>query len=94
MTHTEHQDILNRLTRMESRVVRGFEELGVDTTNSRDDWLTVDDQHRVIYVSTLGRSLAVVLSDMQRKGATQTGKEYDIVHKGNVVASITYNQLV
>jgi hypothetical protein len=94
MTHTEHQDLINRLTRMETRFVRGFEELGVDTTNSRDDWLTVDDKQRVLYVSTLGRSLAVVLSDMQRKGATQTGKEYDIVHKGNVVASITYNQLV
>lgn len=85
-----HQELMNRLVRVESKLVRGFEELGVNI-DSDNDWLTVDDASRVVYVATLGRSMQVMLTDMVRKGAKHVGKEYDVVHKGNVVATITFN---
>ena len=85
------RDVVNRLTRMESKLVRGFEELGINISTGAD-WLTVDDATRVVYVSTIGRSLAVMLTDMQRQGATQEGKEYEIVHRGEVIGSIAYRR--
>ena len=83
----EHE-VLNRLTRIESKVARGFEEQGIDI-DVDPTWMTVDDAARVIYVSTLGRSIKIVRSEAVKRGAKQTGKEYDIVHRGNVVATIT-----
>ena len=81
-------DVLNKLTRIESKLVRGFEELGADT-DADPNWLSVDDVARVIYVSTIGRSLKLMHSVAIAKGATQFRKEYDVVHKGNVVATLT-----
>lgn len=86
------RDMVGRLTRLESKLVRGFEELGVNIDTDRN-WLSVDDAQRVVYISTLGRSLMVMLNDMQTKGATQEGKEYDIVHRGDVVGTITYRKV-
>ena len=89
----QYHDIKNRLTRIESKLVRGFEELGVniDTTT---DWLRVDDVQRVVYINTLGRSLSVLLTDMARNGATQIGKVYDLVHAGDLVGTIVFRKLV
>lgn len=86
LTRLEH-----RATRLESRLVRGFEELGVNIDNEHD-WLTVDDPQRIVYISTLGRSLSVILIDMVRRGATQVGKTYELVHKGDTVGHIVFTQ--
>ena len=82
-----HKDLLFRMTRIETKLVRGFEELGVNIDKD-NDWLSVDDASRVVYISTLGRSLTVMLSDMARAGATHWGKDYDIVHGGDVIGTI------
>lgn len=87
------RDVVSRLTRLESKLVRGFEELGINIAGT-PDWLSVDDVSRVVYVSTLGRSLTVMLTDMQRMGATQIGKEYDIVHKGEAVGSVVFRPVL
>lgn len=81
------RDVMNRLVRVESKLVRGFEELGVNI-DADSDWLTVDDAARVVYIATLGRSLTVMLSDMARMGATEFGKAYDIVHRGDLVGTV------
>lgn len=86
------KDVINRLIRLESKLVRGFEELGVNIA-SRDDWLTVDDATRTVFISTLGRSMTVMLNDMARAGATQEGKVYDIVHKGDNVGTIIFRRI-
>lgn len=81
-------EIIDRLKRIETKVVRFAEELGVDTEVNRD-WLTADVANHVIYVSTLGRSLQVMKSEAIRKGAPEgAGKTYDIVHKGDVVGTL------
>lgn len=87
-------DVLNsRLTRVESKIARGFEELGIGV-NTEPDWLTVDDSARVLYLSTLGRSLQVILSDAKRRGATQMGKVYTIVHRGAEVGTVMLAEVV
>lgn len=83
------RDILNRLIRLESRLVRGFEELGINIDHNAD-WLSVDDGGRIVYVASLGRSLSVMLTDMARKGATHMGKPYEIVHQGETVGYINF----
>jgi hypothetical protein len=85
------RDVINRLIRIESKLVRGFEELGVNIV-SRDDWLTIDNAARTVFISTLGRSMTVMLSDMERAGATHVGKEYEIVHKGEVVGTVIFRR--
>lgn len=83
------REVMNRLVRIESKLVRGFEELGVNIDKDAD-WLTVDDPSRTVFISTTGRSLTVLLSDMVRAGATQVGKEYEVVYKGEVVATVVF----
>lgn len=83
------REVMNRLVRIESKLVRGFEELGVNIDKDTD-WLSIDDAARVVYVSTLGRSITVMLSDMARAGATHVGKEYEVVHKGNNIGTIIF----
>lgn len=81
------------LIRIESKLVRGFEELGISTDN-REDWLTVDDDARVVYVDTIGRSLMVLLAEMVRNGATHYGDNYEVVHKGQTIAVIELRSLI
>ena len=87
------KDIMYRLTRIETKLVRGFEELGVNIDQDRE-WLSVDEENLVVYVSTLGRSMTVVLSDMARAGAKSVGKFYDIVNRGEVVGSICFEPII
>jgi len=83
-------NLIGRLTRLESKLVRGFEELGVSLDVDRN-WLTVDNAHNVVYVSTLGRSMLVILQEMKARGASKEGEMYEIVHKGDSIGSIVYN---
>jgi hypothetical protein len=92
MSYDSNKELHNRMARIESKLVRGFEELGVNITTAHD-WLSVDDQSQVVYLSTLGLSIMVVLNDMARRGATKVGKEYTLVHQGNDVGSVVFNKV-
>jgi hypothetical protein len=92
MLYKLEKELLNRLVRIESKLVRGFEELGVNIDKD-NEWLTLDEESAVVYVSTLGRSMTVLLSDMARAGATKVGKEYDIVHRGDIIGTITFRKI-
>lgn len=87
------RDMMGRVMRIETKLTRGFEELGVNI-DADNEWLTLDEEQRVVYVSTLGRSLTVMLSDMARAGAKQVGHVYDIVHRGDVVGTIVFRKIV
>ena len=80
-------DVADRLRRMETKMIRGFEELGVDT-DSDPNWLTVDEPSRTLFVATLGRSLLVMRSVAIQRGAKSYDKPYEIVHRGNVVGTL------
>ena len=92
MSNYIEKELVNRLTRIETKLVRGFEELGVNIDKD-NEWLSVDEESRVVYVATMGRSITVMLSDMARAGAKQFGKEYDIVHRGDVIGAIVLRQI-
>lgn len=87
------RDLMGRVMRIETKLTRGFEELGVNI-DADNEWLTLDEEQRVVYVSTLGRSMTVLLSDMARAGAKQVGHVYDIVHRGDVVGTIVFRKIV
>ena len=87
------KETLSRLVRVESKLVRGFEELGI-STDKDDDWLSVDNAARIVYVSTIGRSLMVLLSDMGRLGATHYGVNYEVIHKGVTIAVVELRKVV
>lgn len=76
-------DIIERLKRIETKVVRFAEEMGIDT-DVNFDWITVDDEARILYVSTLGRSFSVMHKEALKRGATKRGKFYDIIFRGDV----------
>jgi hypothetical protein len=90
MSKSNYNSSTARLTRIESKLVRGFEELGV-SLDVDPEWMTVDDDANTVYVSTIGRSLVVVIQEMKARGATKVGQHYEIVHGGQVVASVLYN---
>jgi hypothetical protein len=85
-------EILKRVSRLETRVVRGFEELGVDTGG--DNWMVVDDVNRTASIATLGRSVMVILTQLRRAGATQVGKSYELLYKGRVVGSVVLQDVI
>jgi len=87
------QNVTTRLTRTESKLVRGFEELGI-ATDTNNDWLTVDNDARIVYVDTIGRSLMVLLAEMVRLGATHFGDNYEVVHKGETIAIVELRKIV
>jgi len=82
-------NVTSRLIRIESKLVRGFEELGV-SLDVDPDWLTVDNAANTVYVSTIGRSLSVLLQEMKARGATKVGDTYEVVHRGEVVAHVLF----
>lgn len=53
MNNYIEKELMNRMTRIETKLVRGFEELGVNIDKD-NEWITVDDDARVVYISTLG----------------------------------------
>lgn len=89
---TFEKSVMARLVRIESKLVRGFEELGVNI-DQEDDWLTVDDKNNYVYISTMGRSLTVILTEMARHGATKEGQAYELIHMGDVVGTVTFNKV-
>lgn len=92
MSNYIEKELMNRMTRIETKLVRGFEELGVNIDKDTE-WLSVDEPNRVVYISTLGRSMTVMLSDMQRAGVTKEGSWFDIVHRGDVVGTIMFKKI-
>lgn len=82
----------NAINRIETKLTRFAEELGVNIV-SDPDWLTVNDSTRTVYISTLGRSLSVMLHDMKRQGATKVGQYYDIIHRGDAVGQIVFRDI-
>lgn len=85
--NNEHNDLIKRMIRIESRLVRGFEEIGVDLS-VEEDWLTVNNERTEVQVTSLGRSLMVMLKTMKENGANRFGQAYDIIYKDELIGSI------
>ena len=76
-----------RLIRIESRLVRGFEEMGI-CLELDPDWLTVNESELTVEVSTLGRSYAVLIKEMKARGAKSFGEAYTLIYRRESIGSI------
>jgi len=81
----ELHDIQTRLIRLETKVIRGFEELGADT-NQDPNWLDVEGD--CIHINTMGRSLQVITATAKKKGAQLGKRSYSVLYRGTKVATI------
>ena len=81
------KSLARRLIRTESRLVRGFAELGVDI-GGEPGWAELDEQKKIITIDTLGRSLVVLITELERLGANHYGELYTIVYDGEIIGSI------
>jgi hypothetical protein len=76
--------VLDRLARMESRMVEGFSQLGVNVKDRPDERITVDDVEGVVYLPHVG----VSLMEVKRHLAVGALKEYEIECNGVVIGVI------
>ena len=74
------------LTRLETKIVRFAEELGIDI-DVDPDWLTVDRANNTITLTTLGRSLLVIKSEAIKRGAA-AGLMHSLVFDGRCVGTL------
>jgi hypothetical protein len=84
------ETVERRLIRLESKLVRGFEELGVDLDVKRK-WLTVDNLSKSVEITTMGRSLLVIQQKMKEKGASNYGEWYKVFYRGGEVARVLFD---
>ena len=68
--------ILERLQRMESRLVRGFSEMGVRVTDD-SDWFTVNRDAKVVFLKSSGKSIASIWLAMRAAGC-EVGETYHL----------------
>ena len=79
-------DIMNRLTRIETKVVRGFDAIGVNT-NIEKHWFIIDDQSKEIKLKTLGRSIYSLLKEIEHENVSVKTR-YTIVFDNEKIGDI------
>lgn len=77
--------IFDRLQRTESRVVRGFTELGVVVSDD-EEWCSVDKERMEVHVNGLGKSIRAIQLAIIRAGGSNGC--YDIVVSGERMATV------
>ena len=92
-TNSQANEIVDRLRRVETKLVRFAEELGVNT-DVDPGWLTVNDDERLIYLATLSRSVFVMSREAVKRGATHLKEAYGLVYRGQQVGTITLLKVV
>lgn len=83
------KDLLLRIVRLETKLVRGFSEMGIDL--DEDNWISIDNKKRNVYINTLGRSLKVILKTMEKHGIKDYGEEFDVYYKEQYFGTIVYD---
>ncbi|WP_411358234.1 hypothetical protein [Pseudidiomarina salilacus] len=83
------ESLYKRLVRLETKLSRGFEELGI-CLESDPNWLKVDEKRKRVLLSNEGRSLIVIREAMRRQGAMSVGELYELVYAGAVIGTIVY----
>lgn len=80
-----------RLVRLETKLVRGFEEQGI-VTELGPDWLWVDHKAGTITIDTLGHSLMAIIKEIRRDGA-ELLPEYTIFFDDKAIGSLRLKEL-
>jgi uncharacterized membrane protein len=78
--------LMDRLQRIESRMVRGFSEMGVRVTDD-DDWFKVNEDTSEVLLKSPGKSIASIWLAMRAAGC-RAGKQYHLKIRGEYVGSL------
>lgn len=87
---TNDKQVITRLQRIESRLVRGFDELGVRVQDDAD-WFSVDHARRIITLTTMAKSVSSIRMAMVRAGCG-IHLTYDVRVGDTRVCSIALDQ--
>ncbi len=89
LNHSAKKDLFLRITRIETKLARGFEEMGIDIAE-KNDWVTIDLNKKSIHLKTIGRSLMVLQKVMAQNGVRKIGEEFTIYYKNQYFGSIVF----
>jgi hypothetical protein len=87
--HSEISEIKKRLIRIESKMVRAFDSIGLNTYVD-DDWLDVNQQDKVISLMVNDRSLPAIRNELIKKGIPQVKATYSLYFDAEMIGSIIY----
>lgn len=80
------QAVFERLQRIETRLVRGFEELGVKVSDD-EDWVKIDHKNYRVVLNGPGRSIRAIQLAIKDDGG-YAGSYYDVIVGGEVIAKV------
>ena len=78
--------LTSRLIRIESKLVRGFEELGINI-DSDEQWIDINDDDKTINLNTLGRSLMVIYNTVNISDS-HPKEPYSLYFKNKLIGEI------
>lgn len=82
-------DLMKRIVRLETKIERGFSEIGVDI--NQKNWMKIDDENKIVYIDNLGRALKVIIKKMECLGASKNLESYKLVYNDKIVGSIIFD---
>ena len=82
----DQRHIMERLQRMESRLIRGFGELGVRVCDD-SEWFSVDVDQKIVHLKSNGKSLASIELAMRAAGCV-VGDAYELRIGEEIVATM------
>ena len=86
MEPKQERALFERLQRIESRVVRGFTELGVPVCDD-EDWIRVDNERHEVHMKGTGRSIKAVQLAIRKSEGYSSGN-YTVLVQGQTVATV------
>lgn len=87
--HSEINDLKKRLIRIESKMVRAFSSIGLNTSVD-DNWLHYIQQEKVINLMVNDRSLLAIKNELLKKGIPQLKATHSLYFDGELIGSIIY----
>lgn len=82
-------DLMKRIVRLETKIERGFSEIGVDI--NQKNWMEIDNENNIVYIDNLGRALKVIIKTMGILGASKNLESYKLIYNNKIIGSVIFN---
>jgi hypothetical protein len=82
------KDIKKSLLRIETRMVRGFEKMGISVMDVTD-WFTVDLEEKCIYITALSKTIKGLQLAMRDCGC-EPNTPYTVYFNGGIIGTVQY----
>lgn len=67
------EDLHGKLTRIETRMLRGFDALGVNV-KATPGWLTVNDEEKTVTINSMHYTLHAIFDELEQQGVHTQGR--------------------